>query len=264
MEVWDDRAAAFNDGESPYCLAYRLCRASFAGFDSGRALLAGGVNPSWLRLMEDSYQLDCNNSEPKLAAVNEANEALRAELQQNTKKSCGEETAAAIAELLRKHEAEIAGMVTKQQHDETIHALQACHAYAHALVYLCPQSFAHVLVRSYIRAGRRRRLGGGKKGRLHAGVWQADLQAQKQKVNRGMVLLTTMQQLEAQLESCEQKLKSANEAAEQSEVKLAAANKANEALQAELQSQKLKLTQAEARIVALEGKPLDEGDEVHL
>ena len=43
MEAWDDGAAAFNDGESPYCLAYRLCRASFAGFDSGRALLAGGV-----------------------------------------------------------------------------------------------------------------------------------------------------------------------------------------------------------------------------
>ena len=79
-----------------------------------------------------------------------------------------------------------------------------------------------------------------------------------------MELLATMQQLEAQLESYEQKLKSANEAAEQSEVKLAAANEANEALQAELQSQKLKLTQAEARIVALEGKPLDEGDEVHL
>ena len=27
----------------PYCLAHRLCRARFAGFDSGRALLAGGV-----------------------------------------------------------------------------------------------------------------------------------------------------------------------------------------------------------------------------
>ena len=43
MEAWDDGAAAFNDWESPYCLAHRLCRASFAGFDSGRALLAGGV-----------------------------------------------------------------------------------------------------------------------------------------------------------------------------------------------------------------------------
>ena len=42
-EAWDDGAAAFNDGESPYCLAYRLCRARFAGFDSARALLAGGV-----------------------------------------------------------------------------------------------------------------------------------------------------------------------------------------------------------------------------
>ena len=42
-EAWDDVAAAFNDGESPYCLAHRLCRASFAGFGSGRALLAGGV-----------------------------------------------------------------------------------------------------------------------------------------------------------------------------------------------------------------------------
>ena len=43
VEAWDDGAAAFNDGKSPYCLAYRLCRARFAGFDSGRALLAGGV-----------------------------------------------------------------------------------------------------------------------------------------------------------------------------------------------------------------------------
>ena len=43
VEAWDDGAAAFSDEESPYCLAYRLCRASFAGFDSGRALLAGGV-----------------------------------------------------------------------------------------------------------------------------------------------------------------------------------------------------------------------------
>ena len=43
MEAWDEGAAAFNDGESPYCLAYRLCRASFASFDSGRAPLAGGV-----------------------------------------------------------------------------------------------------------------------------------------------------------------------------------------------------------------------------
>ena len=42
-EAWGDGTAAFNDGESPLCLAYRLCRASFAGFDSGRALLAGGV-----------------------------------------------------------------------------------------------------------------------------------------------------------------------------------------------------------------------------
>ena len=38
VEARDDGAAAFNDGESPYCLAYRLCRALFAGFDSGRAL----------------------------------------------------------------------------------------------------------------------------------------------------------------------------------------------------------------------------------
>ena len=43
VEAWDDGDAAFNDGESPYCLAHGLCRASFAGFDSGRALLAGGV-----------------------------------------------------------------------------------------------------------------------------------------------------------------------------------------------------------------------------
>ena len=43
VEAWDDGAAAFNDGESPGCLAYRLCRASSAGFDSGRALEAGGV-----------------------------------------------------------------------------------------------------------------------------------------------------------------------------------------------------------------------------
>ena len=43
VEAWDDGDAVFNDGESPFCLAHRLCRASFAGFDSGRALLAGGV-----------------------------------------------------------------------------------------------------------------------------------------------------------------------------------------------------------------------------
>ena len=43
VEARDDGAAAFNDGKSPSCHAYRLCRASFAGFDSGRALLAGGV-----------------------------------------------------------------------------------------------------------------------------------------------------------------------------------------------------------------------------
>ena len=42
-EAWDDGAAAFNDGESPYCLAHRLCRARFASIDSGRALLASGV-----------------------------------------------------------------------------------------------------------------------------------------------------------------------------------------------------------------------------
>ena len=48
MEAWGDGAAAFNDGESPYCLAHRLCRASFAGFGSGRALLAGGVTIRWL------------------------------------------------------------------------------------------------------------------------------------------------------------------------------------------------------------------------
>ena len=29
--------------ESPSCLAYRLCRARFAGFGLGRALLAGGM-----------------------------------------------------------------------------------------------------------------------------------------------------------------------------------------------------------------------------
>ena len=34
--AWDDGAAAFNDGESPCCLAYRSCRACFSGFDSGR------------------------------------------------------------------------------------------------------------------------------------------------------------------------------------------------------------------------------------
>ena len=43
MEAWDDGAAACNDGEPPHCLVYRLCRASFAGFDLGRALLTGGV-----------------------------------------------------------------------------------------------------------------------------------------------------------------------------------------------------------------------------
>ena len=43
VEAWDDGAAAFNDGESSSCLAYQLCRAGLAGFDSGWALLAGGV-----------------------------------------------------------------------------------------------------------------------------------------------------------------------------------------------------------------------------
>ena len=42
-EAWGDGTAALTDGESPLCLACRLCRASFAGFDVGRALLAGGV-----------------------------------------------------------------------------------------------------------------------------------------------------------------------------------------------------------------------------
>ena len=43
VEAQDDGAAAFSDGVSPSCHAYRLCRASFPGFDSGRALPAGGV-----------------------------------------------------------------------------------------------------------------------------------------------------------------------------------------------------------------------------
>ena len=43
MEARGDGAAAFNDEESPYCLALRLCRARSASFDSERALLAGGV-----------------------------------------------------------------------------------------------------------------------------------------------------------------------------------------------------------------------------
>ena len=43
VEAWDDGAAVFIDGESPYYLACRLCRASLAGFDLGRALLAGSV-----------------------------------------------------------------------------------------------------------------------------------------------------------------------------------------------------------------------------
>ena len=45
VEAWGDEAAAFNDGESPYCLALRLCRGRFE-FDSGRALLAGGLMAS--------------------------------------------------------------------------------------------------------------------------------------------------------------------------------------------------------------------------
>ena len=43
VEAWGDGAAAFSDWESPCCLAHRLCRTCFAGFDSGRAFLAGGV-----------------------------------------------------------------------------------------------------------------------------------------------------------------------------------------------------------------------------
>ena len=42
-EAWSDGAAAFNDGESLYCLARRLCRASLGDFVSGRALLASSV-----------------------------------------------------------------------------------------------------------------------------------------------------------------------------------------------------------------------------
>ena len=36
VEARGDGAAAFSDRESPACLAYRLCRASSSGFDSGR------------------------------------------------------------------------------------------------------------------------------------------------------------------------------------------------------------------------------------
>ena len=43
VEAWDDEAVAFNDGEPPYRLAHQLCRARFASFDLGRALLASGV-----------------------------------------------------------------------------------------------------------------------------------------------------------------------------------------------------------------------------
>ena len=43
VEARDDGAAAFNEGKSDSGPAYRLCRASFPGLDSGRALLAGGV-----------------------------------------------------------------------------------------------------------------------------------------------------------------------------------------------------------------------------
>ena len=43
VEAWGDGAAACNDGESPHCLAYRLCRASFGGFGLGWALLTGGM-----------------------------------------------------------------------------------------------------------------------------------------------------------------------------------------------------------------------------
>ena len=42
-EARDDGAAAFNEGKSDSGHAYRLCRASFPGLGSGRALLAGGV-----------------------------------------------------------------------------------------------------------------------------------------------------------------------------------------------------------------------------
>ena len=43
VEAWRDGTAAFNDEESLYCLARRLCRASLVDFGSARALLASGV-----------------------------------------------------------------------------------------------------------------------------------------------------------------------------------------------------------------------------
>ena len=43
VEAWGDEVAAFNDGESPYRLALRLCGGRFDSFDLGRALLAGGA-----------------------------------------------------------------------------------------------------------------------------------------------------------------------------------------------------------------------------
>ena len=100
-------------------------------------------------------------SEAKLAAANEANKALQAEVQQSTKMSGAEETAAAIAELSKKHEAEIAGMVTRQQHDETVHALQACHSWSPKLdVFLCLHArIARIGLCPHLRRMRRRRGG---------------------------------------------------------------------------------------------------------
>ena len=43
LEAWGDGIAACNNGESPHCLAYPLCRARFAVFDLGRALLTGSM-----------------------------------------------------------------------------------------------------------------------------------------------------------------------------------------------------------------------------
>ena len=43
VEAWVDRAAEFNDGESPYYPTHRLCRAHFGSFGSGRAILVSGA-----------------------------------------------------------------------------------------------------------------------------------------------------------------------------------------------------------------------------
>ena len=198
----------------------------------------------------DSYQLAAN-SETKLT---------KTESQHYARNGGDEDMGAAIAELSKKHEAEMAKMVTKQQHEAAVHALQAYRPFAHAFantnvftyscrciccccLWLC--NYYCCLLGGRARAGAVP--GTGAMAAIfcnsHAShVCQVDLQAQNEKVSRGRELLMTMQQLEVQLESYEQKLRSAKEELERktveaqlSKAKLAAANEVNESLQTKLQ-----------------------------